>query len=69
MPRPSVMPELLMQFSPLNAVLSVVAKTLQPEQAKDLQEILETLQMLGVSALGMAKGDDKKVYARLAQYA
>jgi hypothetical protein len=50
-----------------NTAISVVAKTLQPQQAKELQETLEGFQTIGASALAMSKGDDKKIYAKMAQ--
>lgn len=49
--------------------LQVTARTLQSAQATSLFETLEGLQMLGKAFLGNAKGDDKKVYARLIENA
>ena len=48
-----------------NATVSLVAKTLEPAQAKNLQETLEGLQMVGKAFVGGSKGADKKVYARM----
>lgn len=51
------------------SLLSIAAKTYKPEQAKDLEETLSGLQMLGRGLLGGMKGADKKVYARMAENA
>ncbi len=48
-----------------NAIISLVAKTLEAAQAKTLQETLEGLQMVGKAFIGGAKGADKKVFARM----
>ncbi len=48
-----------------NAVVSVMAKTLKPDQAQSLQETLEGLQIVGKALLGVSKGADKKVYGRM----
>ena len=52
-----------------NAVVSVAAKTYKPEQAKDLQDMLEFLRSLGASFLGASQGADQKIYARLVESA
>jgi len=48
-----------------NAMLSLAAKTLKPETAQSLEEMLAGLQMVGKGFLGGAKGEDKKVLARM----
>ena len=48
-----------------NAVVSMMAKTLKPDQAQSLQETLEGLQLVGKALLGGSKGADKKVYGRM----
>jgi hypothetical protein len=48
-----------------NAIISLVAKTLEAAQAKTLQETLEGLQMVGKAFIGGAKGADKEVFARM----
>jgi hypothetical protein len=48
-----------------NAIFSLSAKTLQPEQAKSMQEQLDGLQMLGKSFLGSSKMANKEIYARM----
>jgi hypothetical protein len=48
-----------------NAVLSMMARTVKPEQAQSLLETLEGLQMVGKALIGGSKGADKQVYARL----
>lgn len=52
-----------------NAVLSIMAKTQQEVQAQTLHETLQGLQMVGKAILGGMKGEDKKVYARMAERA
>ncbi len=52
-----------------NAIVSLAAKTLRPEQAQALKETLDGLQMVGKSLLGGAKGADKKVFARMIENA
>jgi len=44
--------------------VSLTAKTLKPEQAQDLHETLEGLQMLGKTLLG-GKSADRQVYTRM----
>ena len=51
------------------ATVKVTARTTQNAQAKSLHDTLGGLQMLGKAFLGGAKGDDKKVYARLVESA
>lgn len=51
------------------ASLHVTARTLQNAQATSLYETVEGLRVLGKAILGGAKGDDKKVYARLLEAA
>ena len=48
-----------------SATISLMARTLKPEQAKGLQETLQGLQAFLPSILGGSKGVDKKVYARV----
>ena len=48
-----------------NTTVSVVAKTLKPEQAQSLQETLEGLQMVGKALLGSSKSTDKQAYGRM----
>lgn len=48
-----------------NGIISLSAKTLQPEQAKSMQEQLDGLQMLGKSFLGSSKIANKEIYARM----
>jgi hypothetical protein len=52
-----------------NAAVSLVARTNQANEARTLHETLQTFQELGVGLLGGMRGEDKKVYARLAQTA
>jgi hypothetical protein len=52
-----------------NTVASIVAKTYKPEQAKDLEDTLAGLQMLGKGFLAMQQGDDKKIYAKMVESA
>jgi hypothetical protein len=52
-----------------NAVLSIMAKTQQEAQAQTLHETLQGLQMVGKALLGGMKGEDKKVYAQMAERA
>jgi hypothetical protein len=52
-----------------NAAVSLIAKTAQAPEAKTLHETLQGFQELGIGLLGGMKGEDKKVYARLAQNA
>lgn len=48
-----------------NVTVSLAAKTLEAAQAKDLQETLTGLQMVGKAFLGSGKTADKKVYGRM----
>lgn len=52
-----------------NAMVSLMAKTLKPEQAQSLKDTLEGLQMIGKAFLGSAKGADKKVFGRIVENA
>ncbi len=52
-----------------NSSLSLTAKTSQPEQAQNLQDTLDGLQMVGKTLLGSSKGEDKKVYGRMVENA
>ncbi len=54
-----------LEVSANNAAVSVMAKTLQPDQAQSLHETLEGLQMLGKAFIGGGKSEDKKVLARM----
>jgi hypothetical protein len=51
------------------ATVSLIAKTAQAAEAKTLHETLLGVQDLGVGLLSGMRGEDKKVYARLAQNA
>ncbi len=48
-----------------NALVSLTAKMIDAAQAKDLQDTLQGLQMVGKGLIGGAKGADKQVYARM----
>ncbi len=48
-----------------NTIVSATAKTLKPEQAQMLAEMLEGLQMVGKALLGSSRGADKQVYGRM----
>lgn len=48
-----------------SAIVSLVAKTLKPEQAQVLKETLDGLQMIGKALLGNGKGADKMVFSRM----
>ena len=48
-----------------NTIVSVSAKTLNPDQAQMLHETLEGLQMVGKALLGSSRGADKQVYGRM----
>lgn len=50
-----------------NATVSLTGKTAQAAEAKTLHETLEGFRDLGIGLLGGMKGEDKKVYVRLAQ--
>lgn len=52
-----------------NTVASIVTKTYRPEQAKDLEDTLAGLQMLGKGFLAMQQGSDKKIYAKMVESA
>lgn len=52
-----------------NALAAVIAKTATPEQAKGLQEILDTFQRFGKSFIGSTKINGKEIYARLIENA
>jgi hypothetical protein len=54
-----------LEVSANNATLSIAAKTMQADQAQTLHETLEGLQMLGKAFIGVGKGEDKKVFARM----
>ncbi|MGI8468155.1 MAG: hypothetical protein ACR2N3_06865 [Pyrinomonadaceae bacterium] len=51
------------------AIVSVTAKTATAQQAEDLESTVSGLQMLGKSVLGGMRGNDKAVYARMAENA
>ncbi len=57
------------EISEGNSAVSMAAKTLNVEQAQNLQETLQGLQMLGKAFLGGGKNEDKKVYARMIENA
>lgn len=50
-----------------NAVVSLMAKTLKPDQAQGLQETLEGLQLVGKALLGGSKGANNKVFGRMVE--
>ena len=52
-----------------NTAVSMAAKAATVEQARNLQETVEGLQMLGKSFLGGSKSADKQVYARMLENA
>lgn len=52
-----------------NTVVSVSAKTAEPEQAKGLKETIEGFQSFLPGILKGSKGEDKKVYARMLENA
>ena len=58
-----------MDFSEGNAIVTLAAKTLKPEQAQSLKETLNGLQMVGAAMIGSSKGADKKVLSRLIETA
>lgn len=47
--------------------VSIMAKTLQTNEAESLEEMLMGLQMVGKGLLGGMKGNDKQVYARMVE--
>ncbi|CAN5140702.1 hypothetical protein BH20ACI1_BH20ACI1_32420 [soil metagenome] len=51
--------------SGVNSNLAVTVKTFKPEQAQNLKDTLDGLQMVGKALLGASKGADKKVYGRM----
>lgn len=51
------------------AIVAVTAKTTDAKQAEDLETTVSGFQMLGKSVLGGMRGDDKKIYARMAENA
>ncbi len=51
--------------SGVNSNVAVTAKTFKPEQAQNLKDTLDGLQMVGKALLGASKGADKKVYGRM----
>ena len=51
--------------SGVNSNVAVTAKTFKPEQAQNLKDTLDGLQMVGKALLGASKGADKKVYSRM----
>ncbi|MCY7348999.1 MAG: hypothetical protein LH614_22645 [Pyrinomonadaceae bacterium] len=57
------------EISDGNSAVSMAAKTLNVEQAQNLHETLQGLQMLGKAFIGGGKGEDKKVYARMIENA
>ncbi len=59
----------ILDVSEGNAIVSLIAKTIKPEQAQALKETLDGLQMVGKAFLGGEKGADKKVFARMIENA
>ncbi len=51
--------------SGVNSNLAVTMKTFKPEQAQNLKDTLDGLQMVGKALIGGMKGADKKVYGRM----
>ena len=58
-----------MEVSGDNATVSIMAKTLRADQAQNLHETLEGLQIVGKAFIGGAKGEDKKVFTRMIENA
>ncbi len=52
-----------------NTIVSMSAKTTNAEEAKELKETLDGLQVVGKAILGGAKSPDKKVYGRMLENA
>lgn len=52
-----------------NTTVSLAAKTYKPEQAKDLEDTLVGLQMVGKGLLGGMQGNDKQIYAKILETA
>jgi hypothetical protein len=52
-----------------NAILALSAKTLDDQNAQNLEETLQGLQMLGQTFIDGSKGEDKKVYLRMIENA
>lgn len=52
-----------------NAILALSAKTLDEQNAQNLEETLQGLQMLGQTFIDGSKGEDKKVYLRMIENA
>lgn len=59
----------LMDVNGGKAFVSMTAKTATAQQAADLESTVSGLQMLGKSVLGGMRGNDKAVYARMAENA
>ncbi len=55
--------------APTGTSLQMMARTNQPEQAKDLKDTLEGLQMLGGAFLGGSKRADQQLYGRIVKNA
>ncbi|MEP7037615.1 MAG: hypothetical protein ABI891_04670 [Acidobacteriota bacterium] len=51
--------------SGVNSNVALTVKTFKPEQAQNLKDTLDGLQMVGKALLGASKGADKKVYGRM----
>jgi hypothetical protein len=58
-----------MEVSGGNANMSIAARTLKADQARNLHETLEGLQMVGKAFIGGSRGADKQVYARMIEAA
>lgn len=52
-----------------NTAVSMLAKTVNAEQAKGLKDTLDGLQAIGKAVLGGSKSPDKKVYGRMVENA
>jgi hypothetical protein len=54
-----------MDFTEGNAVVQMIARTVNADRAQSLLDTLQGLQVVGKAFLGGAKGPDKAVYARM----
>lgn len=52
-----------------STVVSIVAKTAEPAQAKNLSDTFEAIRGIAVGSLKGSKGEDKKVYGRMLENA
>ena len=56
-----------MDMTPAGAVLGMMVRTHRPDQAKNLSDMLQGLQMMGGPILSGSKRADQQVYGRLVQ--